>query len=366
NNSADDTYPQWSPGGRIAFHSNRDGNWEIYVMNPDGSNQTRLTNSAVTEAFASWSPAGTRIAFHSNRNDNWDIYVMNANGSNQVRLTTDPAVDNNPTWSPDGTQIAFHTNRDGNWEVYAMNPDGSNQTNLTNSPGVDAWPQWAAAAQATPTPTPTLTPTPTPIPTPTPGTTPTPTPTPTSTPTPTPTPTQPAVTIQLVEGWNLPSKPMLGTSPANLFAEILDALAIAWALDASVPPDGEWLGFSPGAPSFLNTLTDIDETMGFWLFMDEAATLTMVGAAPASTDIALYGGRWNLIGYPSQQARPVDEVLAGIAYESACTYEAQDVADPWKCNDPDAPALLNDLTEMEPGKGYLIFPKENATLTVEG
>ena len=57
-------------------------------------------------------------------------------------------------------------------------------------------------------------------------------------------------------------------------------------------------------------------------------------------------------------------MLDGIDYDIVCTYAAQDVADPWKCNDPGVPAFLNDLLQMEPGKGYLISPQDDATLAV--
>ena len=85
---------------KIAFTSLRDGNAEVYVMNADGSNQTRLTTTAphAGNARASWSPDGTKIAFMSERDDNWEIYVMHADGSNQTRLTNNPTEDSQPSW----------------------------------------------------------------------------------------------------------------------------------------------------------------------------------------------------------------------------------------------------------------------------
>ena len=65
---------------QIAFMSHRDGNPEIYVMNPDGQNQRRLTNNPASDHSPSWSPDGKRIAFVSKRNWNSDIYVMDADG----------------------------------------------------------------------------------------------------------------------------------------------------------------------------------------------------------------------------------------------------------------------------------------------
>ena len=68
------------PGNDIAFSSTRDGNWDIYVMNADGSDLTRLTNATGADLAPAWSPDGRSIAFTSNRDGNAEIYVMNASG----------------------------------------------------------------------------------------------------------------------------------------------------------------------------------------------------------------------------------------------------------------------------------------------
>jgi Tol biopolymer transport system component len=83
------------------------------------------------------------IAFQSSRDGNYEIYVMNADGTEQTRLTDNSARDMNPSWSPDGRKIAFHSRRDGNNEIYIMNADGSEQRNLTNNPAHDWLPSWS-------------------------------------------------------------------------------------------------------------------------------------------------------------------------------------------------------------------------------
>jgi Tol biopolymer transport system component len=139
-----DIDPDWSPDGKqIAFTSNRDGNDEIYVMNADGSGQRRLTTDAATDKNPTWSPGGRDLAFLSERDGNAEIYVMNADGSGQRRLTSSALPDVNPAWSPDGSRIAFASNRDGNYEIYAMGVDGGNQTRLTTSRGDDVSPTWS-------------------------------------------------------------------------------------------------------------------------------------------------------------------------------------------------------------------------------
>ncbi len=162
NSPAADVNPAWSPDGcKIAFYSERDGNWEIYTMNPNGSTQTNITNTSgasegqirnvglsvpfyYSEDIA-WSRDGSKIAFSSDRDGNWEMYVMNANGSGAIRLTNTPtAVEGHPTWSPDGTQVAFHASVSSrNWDIYVVNVDGSNMRTIVNSPQVDAGPAWS-------------------------------------------------------------------------------------------------------------------------------------------------------------------------------------------------------------------------------
>jgi Tol biopolymer transport system component len=143
NNAATDTGPSWSPDGtKIAFQSNRDGGAsEIYVMNSDGSNQTRLTFSSVGGAERpAWSPDGTKIAFVGLvTNSTTGIFVMNVDGTGRTLLTNNASSTSAPAWSPDGTKIAFER---GN-EIYVMNADGSGQTQLTNNTVSDQGPSFS-------------------------------------------------------------------------------------------------------------------------------------------------------------------------------------------------------------------------------
>ncbi len=127
---------------RIAFTSNKSGNYDIWVMSHDGSGKTRLTTSGGSDWYAAWSPDGSRIAFESNRDGQYEVYVMNADGSGQTRLTFDPDFDGMPSWSPDGSQIVFISRRTGGYRIYAMNADGSNQK-ILNTQAYSAYPVWS-------------------------------------------------------------------------------------------------------------------------------------------------------------------------------------------------------------------------------
>lgn len=112
-------------------------------MNADGSGTTRLTNSPAEDASPSWSPDGARIAFDTNRDGNYEIYVMNANGTGQFNLSSHPGSDGYPTWSPDGATVAFQSDRNGNHDIYAVGSEGAGLTNLTNSIDDEFIPSWS-------------------------------------------------------------------------------------------------------------------------------------------------------------------------------------------------------------------------------
>lgn len=136
--------PTWSPDGvRILFISKRDGNYEIYVMNSDGSNQTRLTNTDQKESEPKWSPNGKEILFASDRTGVNQIFKMNADGTAQTNLTRSAVPEYQGTWSPGGDKIAFTSIRDRNAQVYTMNVDGSNQVPLIKSKTNVNSPSWS-------------------------------------------------------------------------------------------------------------------------------------------------------------------------------------------------------------------------------
>jgi TolB protein len=172
-NGFDDFDPTWSPdGSKIAFTTQRDGDLDIYVMNDDGSDQIPLTidGSPVDDLDPDWAPDG-RIAWRSDRADNhfnFDVWVMNADGTGKTRLTNftrpgffyGPSV-YDPSWSPDSERIAFSTDKDhwsylgdpgcegasacisGGPDIFTMASDGSDVLKVTTALGSEFQPAWS-------------------------------------------------------------------------------------------------------------------------------------------------------------------------------------------------------------------------------
>ncbi len=133
-----------APGNPVvAFSAFRDGNWDLYALQPDTGRLFRLTYHPAEDRDPAFSPDGSKLAFSSRRDGNWDIYLLDEEG-NIVRLTSDPHYDGRPSWSPDGRYIAFESFRAGDLDIWVMEADGSNPRNLTPScPAGDAEPSWS-------------------------------------------------------------------------------------------------------------------------------------------------------------------------------------------------------------------------------
>jgi hypothetical protein len=123
--------PAWVSEERLVYKGCVGPNCGLYLSDSvyDGTGLTQLTYDA-SDTNPDASPDGKKIAFMSQRDGNWEIYVMNIDGSEAKRLTNNGDTDGLPIWSPDGQTIAFASDRDGEWAIWAMNPDGSNQRML--------------------------------------------------------------------------------------------------------------------------------------------------------------------------------------------------------------------------------------------
>jgi TolB protein len=137
--------PAFSPDGTQMCVLLADGvpNEGIYVMDADGSDPTLLVKEdlpRVIQIGCTWSPDGKKIAF--SLTPSHEVHVINADGSALTNLTSNSASDALPDWSPDGKKIAFESDRDGDYDIYTMDADGSDVAQVTNLPGDDSAPDW--------------------------------------------------------------------------------------------------------------------------------------------------------------------------------------------------------------------------------
>jgi LysM repeat protein len=124
-------YPFWMADGRVVYQGcdflGDQAACGLYWVGAGGGAYQRLTTDQSDTAPAG---SGNRVAFMSARDGNWEVYAINMDGSGLVRLTENNALDGLPTWSPNGQSIAFVSNRDGNWGIWVMNANGSSQRKL--------------------------------------------------------------------------------------------------------------------------------------------------------------------------------------------------------------------------------------------
>jgi TolB protein len=136
--------PSYSRTGKIAFSGERNGQYDIWVMNGDGSNLHPITHSAADDLEPAWSPNGKRIAFSSTRSGHGDIYTMSPTGKNLTRITSSGGIDKQPNWSPSGKSIVFSSLREQNPKIYVTPArKGGHEHRITSGPGPDTDPAWS-------------------------------------------------------------------------------------------------------------------------------------------------------------------------------------------------------------------------------
>jgi|GEM_PF-611210 len=123
---------------KLVFKSNRDGNYNIYSINLDGSGRQRLTDHNRDDLYPEVSPDGKKIAYTSDINGVWQIIIMDWDGQNKHQITHNSYRSAYPSWSYDMRYIYFEAYIDGDWELFRINSDGGGQIRLThNSSGHD-------------------------------------------------------------------------------------------------------------------------------------------------------------------------------------------------------------------------------------
>lgn len=138
-----DVSPTFSPdGSKIAFVSNRSGSPQIYIKDLAQKKKERLSYEGKYNTSPSWSRLN-RIAFSGINDGHFNIYTINPNGSDLRRLTDNQGNNEDPSWSPDGRYIVFSSNRDGGYHLFIMNANGQNQRRITFQKGEQTAPSWS-------------------------------------------------------------------------------------------------------------------------------------------------------------------------------------------------------------------------------
>ncbi|HWS89856.1 MAG TPA: Ig-like domain-containing protein [Pyrinomonadaceae bacterium] len=128
---------QPAQNGRIAFLSARNGNGDIYSVNPDGTGERRLTTHGASDIQPFYSLDGRLVSFTTNRHGSSDIYVVNADGTNERRVTSSPATESDSALSPDATRLVFSRRTGITDNLYTINLDGTGEQQLTFNSGFD-------------------------------------------------------------------------------------------------------------------------------------------------------------------------------------------------------------------------------------
>ena len=127
---------------KIAFSSNRDGNYEIYIMNPNGTGQKNLTRHKANDVQPAWSPTGKEILFVSNRDGRPDLYLMDADGTNVQKVFKNLKLRTAPAWSPDGKQISY-CRTDAVGELYIASLDKKDEKSIASVGKYDGYSSWS-------------------------------------------------------------------------------------------------------------------------------------------------------------------------------------------------------------------------------
>jgi TolB protein len=128
---------------QLAFASDRDGHWEIYLMDWDGGNQRRITHHNALSILPSWSPDNERMVYTSFAGGTSNMYIINRRGGGRIKLSTGLGLNTSATFSPAGSDIAFVGSVNGNPDIYLIKDDGTSIRRLTTDTSIESTPEWS-------------------------------------------------------------------------------------------------------------------------------------------------------------------------------------------------------------------------------
>jgi TolB protein len=138
-----DADPAWSPDGKhLVFVTTRSGNLDLAVVRLSSGKVHRITSFAGDDMQPSWAPTGDRIAFTSDRGNSDDIFTVRRNGSGLDRVAAGQFADAYPTWSPDGTHIAYEAYRSGSYDIRVVSATGKGDRGVATGGAFDGYPAW--------------------------------------------------------------------------------------------------------------------------------------------------------------------------------------------------------------------------------
>jgi len=136
--------PRWSPDGQyISYTSYRDGNPDLFIRSLNGAKGRKVAGFKGINLSGSWSRDGRKILLTTSKDGNADIYIMDLHTAYMERLTQHFSIDVSPAWSPDNRNIAFVSNRSGSPQIYVMDADGTNVRRLTYEGNYNTSPSWS-------------------------------------------------------------------------------------------------------------------------------------------------------------------------------------------------------------------------------